>query len=54
MTAETDVSISEDPSFRFFFKPHHGGTLTAEMTDSKGRQFTRTFAVSDELAVVER
>lgn len=54
MTAETDISISEDPSFRFFFKPRHGGTLTAEMTDSKGRQFTRTFDVDERLAVVER
>lgn len=54
MTAETDISISEDPSFRFFFKPRQGGTLTAEMTDSKGRQFTRTFDVDERLAVVER
>ena len=46
MTAETDISISEDPSFRFFFKPHTGGTISAEMTDSKGRNFTRTFEVA--------
>jgi len=45
MTAETDISISEDPSFRFFFRPHGGGTISAEMTDSKGRNFTRTFEV---------
>lgn len=45
MTAETDISISEDPSFRFFFKPREGGTITAEMTDSKGRNFTKTFDV---------
>ncbi len=43
MTAETDISISEDPSFRFFFKPVAGGKIEAEMTDSKGRQFTRSF-----------
>ena len=46
MSAETDISISEDPSFRFFFKPRDGGTLVAEMTDSKGRQFSRSFAVA--------
>lgn len=46
MTAETDISISEDPSFRFFFKPQGGGTLTAEMTDSKGRNVTRSFEVA--------
>lgn len=45
MTAETDISISEDPSFRFFFRPRAGGTISAEMTDSKGRNFTRTFDV---------
>ncbi|MEQ8497639.1 MAG: quinoprotein dehydrogenase-associated SoxYZ-like carrier [Gammaproteobacteria bacterium] len=45
MTAETDISISEDPSFRFFFQPRAGGTLTAEMTDSKGRNVTHSFEV---------
>ena len=45
MTAETDISISEDPSFRFFFKPKGGGTLEAKMTDSNGREVTRSFPV---------
>ena len=46
LTAETDISISEDPSFRFFFKPKKGGgSLEARMTDSKGREVTRTFPV---------
>ncbi len=45
MTAETDISISEDPSFRFFFQPHSGGTLEATMKDSEGRSFTHTFEV---------
>lgn len=47
MTAETGISISEDPSFRFFFKPQGGGTIEARMTDSKGRSFTKTFPVED-------
>jgi sulfur-oxidizing protein SoxY len=46
MTAETDISISEDPSFRFFFKPRQGGTLEATMTDSKGREATHKFEVA--------
>jgi len=50
MTAETDISISEDPSFRFFFQPQAGGTLTAEMTDSKGRNVTRSFEVEGAVA----
>lgn len=45
MTAETDISVSEDPSFRFFFKPKSGGTIEAKMTDSKGREVTHSFAV---------
>lgn len=53
MTAETDISISEDPSFRFFFKPHDGGTLTAEMRDSKGRQITRSFDVAGSMAAAD-
>ncbi len=47
MTAETDISISQDPSFRFFFRPEQGGTLRVEMEDSKGRRFTRTFEVGE-------
>lgn len=46
MTAETDISMSEDPSFRFFFRPDGPGTITAEMTDSKGRHFQRRFDVA--------
>lgn len=53
MTAHTDISISEDPSFRFFFQPRDGGTLTAEMTDSKGRNITRSFEVEGGVAVAD-
>ena len=45
MTAETGFSISQDPSFRFFFKPQESGELTAEVTDSKGLNWTETFKV---------
>ena len=45
MTAETDISISEDPSFRFFFQPEQGGIITAEMTDSKGLSSKHEFEV---------
>jgi len=54
LSAETDISISEDPSFRFFFKPHTGGTMTAEMTDSKGRQFSHSFKVEGAAGKVAR
>lgn len=45
--AETGISVSEDPSFRFFVRPRDGGTLTAEVTDSKGRQWTQTLELAD-------
>lgn len=45
MTAETGFSISSDPSFRFFFRPHGGGELRAEVSDSKGNAWTQTFSV---------
>ncbi|MBI4693669.1 MAG: quinoprotein dehydrogenase-associated SoxYZ-like carrier [Gammaproteobacteria bacterium] len=45
MTAETGISISQDPSFRFFIRPRKGGELKAEMIDSKGREWEHTFTV---------
>lgn len=43
-SAETTISVSENPNFRFFFVPQKEGTLTAEITDSKGMKFTQTYA----------
>ncbi|MEQ8230888.1 MAG: quinoprotein dehydrogenase-associated SoxYZ-like carrier [Gammaproteobacteria bacterium] len=40
MTAETGISISEDPSFRFFLAPQASGELSAEITDTKGNSWT--------------
>lgn len=46
MTAETGISISADPSYRFFFKPQSkGGKITAEAVDSKGHKYTHTFDI---------
>jgi sulfur-oxidizing protein SoxY len=45
MTAETGFSISADPSFRFFFKPQGGGEMRAEVTDSKGNAWSKSFTV---------
>ncbi|MGE3391493.1 MAG: quinoprotein dehydrogenase-associated SoxYZ-like carrier [Gammaproteobacteria bacterium] len=41
MTAETGISISEDPSFRFFL-PRTRGVLTAEIADSQGKRWSET------------
>ncbi|MGQ0658935.1 MAG: quinoprotein dehydrogenase-associated SoxYZ-like carrier [Chromatiales bacterium] len=50
MSAETGISISTDPSYRFFFIPGEGGTLRAEVEDSKGNKYTETFDVSETVA----
>lgn len=43
MTAETGFSVSEDPSFRFFFRPNGTARLRAEVTDSKGLAWKEDF-----------
>ena len=45
-SAETSFGISENPSFRFFFVPEDEGQLTAEITDTKGLQFSQSLEVS--------
>lgn len=47
MTADVGISISADPSFRFFFVPQEGGgEVTAEVVDSKGGDYKETFKVT--------
>lgn len=41
-SAETDISISENPNFKFYFVPSKTGVLTAEITDTKGNKFTQS------------
>ena len=43
--ADTDFSISENPTWRFNFVPRGKGELIAEVTDSKDARFTGTLAV---------
>jgi sulfur-oxidizing protein SoxY len=45
MTAEVGFSISEDPSFRFFFRPNGAGELRAEVEDSKGLSWRESFRI---------
>ena len=40
MSAETGISVSEDPSFRFFLGPQASGELSAEITDTKGNSWS--------------
>jgi sulfur-oxidizing protein SoxY len=46
LDAETSFAVSENPSFRFYLAPQYDGELTAEVTDTAGRQFTETYRVS--------
>ncbi|MSR15187.1 MAG: quinoprotein dehydrogenase-associated SoxYZ-like carrier [Gammaproteobacteria bacterium] len=50
MSAETGISVSEDPSFRFFLPTQAHGELTAEVTDSNGTQWRETL----KLAVLDK
>ena len=34
LTAKTDIAISSDPNFRFYFVPETAGILKAEITDT--------------------
>lgn len=45
MTAETGFSVSEDPSFRFFFRPSGASVIRAEVEDSKGMHWQETFKI---------
>ncbi|TAK62188.1 quinoprotein dehydrogenase-associated SoxYZ-like carrier [Methylobacter sp.] len=57
LTAKTDIAISADPNFRFYFVPEKAGDLKAEVTDTscelptkrdvcaKGNTYTETFKV---------
>lgn len=47
MKADTGISISQDPSIRFFFKPGAGGKLRAEVEDTKGAKWTEEFDVTE-------
>ena len=45
MSAETDISISENPNFRFYFVPRQEGTLTVEAVDSRDVSYRTSLAV---------
>lgn len=46
LTAKTDIAISADPNFRFYFVPNQAGELKAEIRDNLGNQFASTQAVT--------
>lgn len=44
-SAETGFSLSENPSFRFYFVPESAGELRAEVIDTEGLRFTGQYSV---------
>lgn len=40
LTAKTDIAISADPNFRFYFVPEKSGQLTAEIRDNQGNSYS--------------
>jgi sulfur-oxidizing protein SoxY len=42
---DSDIAISEDPTFNFAFRPDRSGVLTADMLDSNQRHFSRNWPV---------
>jgi sulfur-oxidizing protein SoxY len=42
MAADTDIAISENPNFRFYFLPPGNGELKAELLDTKDLHFATT------------
>lgn len=46
MSADTDISISENPNFRFYIRPQGEGTLTAEVVDSNELVFRTSLQVN--------
>lgn len=45
MSADVDISISENPSFRFWFVPNGEGELKAEVVDSNDQRFQSAIKV---------
>ena len=46
MTAQTDIAVSADPNFRFYFVPQAAGELKAEIKDNLGKTFAYSQAVT--------
>jgi sulfur-oxidizing protein SoxY len=47
MTAEVDFSLSDNPSFRFYFVPHGKGVLRAEVEDTHDNRFIQSISIME-------
>ena len=46
LSAKTDIAISADPNFRFYFVPDGSGELRAEMIDTQGKKFSKSYQIN--------
>ena len=42
----SDISLSEDPSIHFHYVPEQAGEITAEVVDTKGAVYTRSWSIT--------
>lgn len=47
MTADVDFSLSDNPSFRFYFVPTREGVLRAQVEDTHDRHFTHRIPIAE-------
>jgi sulfur-oxidizing protein SoxY len=47
MTAEVDFSLSDNPSFRFYFVPREKGELRAQVEDTHDNRFVQALQIQD-------
>lgn len=45
LSVDADISLSEDPHFRFYYLPQGPGTLTVTVKDSRDKSFTGSWQV---------
>ncbi|MCW5621830.1 MAG: thiosulfate oxidation carrier complex protein SoxZ, partial [Burkholderiales bacterium] len=51
MSAEVDFSLSDNPSFRFWFVPRQPGELRVEVEDTHDQRYTQTVPIVEGLQV---
>jgi sulfur-oxidizing protein SoxY len=52
MTAEVDFSLSDNPSFRFYFVPRDNGELRSEVEDTHDNRFVQALQIQEGAPVV--
>ncbi|MCC7546556.1 MAG: quinoprotein dehydrogenase-associated SoxYZ-like carrier [Burkholderiales bacterium] len=47
MTAQVDFSLSDNPTFRFWFVPHQAGELRVEVEDTHDQRYVQTVPIKE-------